>query len=144
MAAAKKEGKVVVYSITFRIANAATAFEKKYGIKVEAKGLRMLFTPVSGSVTLRDAHPIVIGVRPENVRIGAGSGIAGKIYSTLPSGMETIVKVQLESQLITSVVFGSVDFPIDKEVDVDFVNDSCLLFDGETGTKLAAGTLRIV
>lgn len=113
-------------------------------IKVEAKGLRMLFTPVSGSVTLRDAHPIVIGVRPENVRIGAGSGIAGKIYSTLPSGMETIVKVQLESQLITSVVFGSVDFPIDKEVDVDFVNDRCLLFDGETGTKLAAGTLRIV
>jgi iron(III) transport system substrate-binding protein len=37
--AAKKEGKVVIYSITSRIANAAAAFEKKYGIKVEAYDL---------------------------------------------------------------------------------------------------------
>ena len=40
VAAAKKEGKVVVYSITSRIANAAAAFEKKYGIKVEAYNLK--------------------------------------------------------------------------------------------------------
>ena len=37
--AAKTEGKVVIYSITSRIANAAAAFEKKYGIKVEAYDL---------------------------------------------------------------------------------------------------------
>ena len=131
-------------------------------IKIEAKGLRMLYTPVSGSVTLREDHPIVIGVRPENVRIRegdgpgaaatpgaatagtAGGGIAGKIYSTLPSGMETIVKVQLDSQLLTSVVFGSVDYPIDKAITVDFINDKCILFDRESGEKLATGNIRIV
>jgi iron(III) transport system substrate-binding protein len=38
--AAKKEGKVIVYSITSRIKNAAEAFEAKYGIKVEAFNLK--------------------------------------------------------------------------------------------------------
>ncbi len=113
-------------------------------IRVEAKGIRMLFTPVSGSITLREAHPIVIGVRPENVRIGGETGTAGRIYSTLPSGMETIVKVKAGSQLLTSVIFGSVDYPIDKEVTLDFANDRCMLFDRETGENLAIGTIRIV
>lgn len=37
---AKKEGKVVVYSITSRISKAAAGFEKKYGIKVESSNLK--------------------------------------------------------------------------------------------------------
>ena len=125
-------------------------------IKVEAKGLRLLFTPVSGSVALREDQPIVIGVRPENLRIRDASvardadaasvapGISGRIYSTLPSGMETIVKVQLEAQILTSVLFGSVDYPIDKAVTVDFTGDKCILFDRDSGDKLAAGNLRVV
>ncbi|OHD82676.1 MAG: peptide ABC transporter ATP-binding protein, partial [Spirochaetes bacterium RIFOXYC1_FULL_54_7] len=40
IAAAKAEGKVVVYSITSRISGAAAEFEKKYGIKVEASNLK--------------------------------------------------------------------------------------------------------
>jgi multiple sugar transport system ATP-binding protein len=129
-------------------------------VKVEIGGLRMLFTPVSGSISLRNSHPIVLGIRPENVGIVALEGLAqgvdakasgkkqpgekGKIYSTLPSGMETIVKVQVGSHLLTSVVFGSVDYPIDLDVMVNFNNDRCLLFDGETGEKLATGSLQIV
>ena len=38
--AAKKEGNVVVYSITSRIANAAKSFEAKYGITVSAHNLK--------------------------------------------------------------------------------------------------------
>ena len=38
--AAKAEGKVVVYSITSRIKNAAEAFQAKYGIEVEAFNLK--------------------------------------------------------------------------------------------------------
>jgi len=113
-------------------------------IKLEARGLRLLFTPVSGSVTLRRDHPVIVGARPENVRVNGDGGLPGKIYSTLPSGMETIVKVQHDSQLLTSVVFGSVDYPIDGDVTVDFAGDKCILFDKETGEKLATGTIRIV
>lgn len=37
---AKKEGKLVVYSISGRISKAAESFEKKYGIKVQASNLK--------------------------------------------------------------------------------------------------------
>lgn len=37
---AKKEGKLVVYSISGRISKAAAGFEKKYGIKVQASNLK--------------------------------------------------------------------------------------------------------
>ncbi|HPE69536.1 MAG TPA: ABC transporter substrate-binding protein [Thermotogota bacterium] len=40
VSAAKAEGKVVVYSITSRIKNAAEAFQQKYGIEVEAYNLK--------------------------------------------------------------------------------------------------------
>jgi len=40
VAAAKAEGKVVVYSVTSRIANAAKSFTEKYGIEVEATNLK--------------------------------------------------------------------------------------------------------
>jgi iron(III) transport system substrate-binding protein len=40
VAAAQAEGKVVVYSITSRIAKAAAAFEEKYGIAVEASNMK--------------------------------------------------------------------------------------------------------
>ena len=39
-AAAKKEGKLKVYSITSRVTKAGAAFEKKYGIKVEATDMK--------------------------------------------------------------------------------------------------------
>jgi multiple sugar transport system ATP-binding protein len=122
-------------------------------VKVETGSLRMLFTPVSGSISLRKSHPITLGVRPENIGILPNEdldqgkkypGVRGKIYSTLPSGMETIVKVQVGEQLFTSVVFGSVDYPIDSDVNIDFINDRCIVFDRETGEKLATGCLKIV
>ncbi|GHV39775.1 hypothetical protein AGMMS49546_12430 [Spirochaetia bacterium] len=40
VAAAKAEGRVVVYSITSRISSASEAFEKLYGIKVEYSNLK--------------------------------------------------------------------------------------------------------
>ena len=40
VAAAQAEGKVVVYSITSRIAKAAEAFTEKYGIEVEASNMK--------------------------------------------------------------------------------------------------------
>ena len=39
-AAAKKEGKLKIYSITSRVTKAGAAFEKKYGIKVEATDMK--------------------------------------------------------------------------------------------------------
>ncbi len=67
-----------------------------------------------------------------------------KVYSTLPSGMETVVKLQVGVQQLTAVVFGSIDFTIDGEVGFDFSGSNCIVFDKETGQNLALGRLEIV
>jgi multiple sugar transport system ATP-binding protein len=83
---------------------------------------------------------VTIGVRPEYIRIDNGlSGVKAHIYSTLPSGMETIVKIRLGDQFLTLVVFGAVDYPTDTEVVVNFTGSNCILFQTEGGANLAHG-----
>ena len=110
-------------------------------IKIAVAGMDLLFTPVSGSINLREEQPIVLGVRPEYLRIGTGGGIGATVYSTLPSGMETVVKIKVGEQFLTSVVFGAIDFLVDENVSFDFIGDCCVLFDAESGRRLASGRL---
>ncbi len=127
-------------------------------IKISASGLDMLFTPVSGSITLRDDQDITVGVRPEYVQIGEGAaasagagtaasaatGAKARIYSTLPSGMETIVRLDLGGAMLTSVVFGAIDFEVDQEVSFGFSGERCVIFDRATGVNLARGRIQVV
>ena len=113
-------------------------------IKIVAKGLDLLFTPVSGGITLRDDQRIALGIRPEYVRIGSPGRLRAHVYSTLPSGMETIVRIRVGGQFLTSVVFGAIDFAVDEEIGVDFVEDRCIVFDRDTGANLALGRLGVV
>ncbi len=84
---------------------------------------------------------ITLGVRPEFITICPQSEIKASVYSTLPSGMETTVKLRLGSEIITSVVFGSVDFPVDTEVSLAFNGSDMLLYDSQSGKLLADGSL---
>ncbi len=113
-------------------------------IKIVVDGIDLMFTPVSGSITLRDDQQIVVGVRPEYIKIGAQGKVRAKVYSTLPSGMETIVRLSVGAQLLTAVVFGAIDFAVDQEVAMDFVEDRCVIFDKESGCNLALGRLGVV
>ena len=88
---------------------------------------------VSASVTL--------GVRPEFITLCDSSDVKATVYSTLPSGMETTVKLRLGGEIVTSVVFGSVDFPVDTEVSLAFKGSDMLLYDSETGRLIADGSL---
>ncbi len=90
-------------------------------IKVAVPGIDLIFTPVSGSISLREGQEITLGIRPEYLRIGPEGRVAAKVYSTLPSGMETVVKVTLGEQLLTSVVFGAIDFEVDADIAFDFI-----------------------
>ena len=64
------------------------------------------------------------------------------VYSTLPTGMETTVKLDAEGIMLTAVVFGDVDYPIDSRVRFDF-SKTAVLFDKATGKNVARGALRI-
>ena len=113
-------------------------------IKIQVGDLNMLFCPESNSVSLSGNHKIVLGIRPEYVNIEADSALQASIYSTLPSGMETIVKIQLGDLILTSVVFQVKDFNVGETVGVEFTGERCVLFDAETEDYLALGRLEVI
>lgn len=113
-------------------------------IKLVAKGLRMIFTPSSGSISLQNNQAVVLGVRPENIVIAENSPATAQVYSTLPSGMETIVKIEVGTIIATAVVFGSVDYQLDSTVSINFSGNHCALFDKSSGTKLATGRVDLM
>ena len=83
---------------------------------------------------------VVIGVRPEFVRIEQGE-LVGSIYTTLPTGMETTVKLDVGGNILTSVVFGSIDYPINAQVNFEIIGDGVIMFDAKSGSKLGKGRL---
>jgi len=113
-------------------------------IQLRINDLPMIFTPVSGSATLRDDQQIVLGIRPEYIRVIESGKANATVYSTLPSGMETVVKLQVGSQQLTSVVFGAIDYAVDEKVSFECISDNCVLFDKETGVNLASGRVGII
>ena len=106
---------------------------------LELLGRRVTFRSDGSLQPLKEKA--VVGIRPEFLPIQPGGPLEGKIYSTLPAGMETTVKVACGETMLTSVVFGSVDYPIDSAVQMNVTGDHIILFDQETGTNAGVGTL---
>ena len=61
----------------------------------------------------------------------------------MPSGMETTVILKIKNTLLTSVVFGSLDFPVDTEIGLELDHDSYILFDKSSEENIATGSLRV-
>ena len=51
------------------------------------------------------------------------------------------VKLRINDTIITSVVFGSVDYPVDSQAAFDITGNSVILFDKATGDNVAIGRL---
>ena len=88
------------------------------------------------------ARKVVVGIRPEYIHIDAAAPLKATVYSTLPSGMETTVKLAYGDTLLTAVAFGDVDYPTDSEVGFSF-HKAAILFDQETGKNLLRAPLEI-
>ena len=95
----------------------------------------------SNAVKLSE-QDVTVGIRPEYVCIDGNGTLEGTVYSTLPSGMETTVKLNVNGVPLTAVVFGDVDFPVDKKVKFYF-NKYAILFDRESGKRIASGALTL-
>ena len=87
---------------------------------------------------------IVIGIRPEFLPIHEKGVLSGLAYSTLPTGMETTVKINFGGDILSSVVFGSIDYAIDEEIHFDITGDSIIVFDAETKENFALGSLKVL
>ena len=112
-------------------------------IQLVSEDLIFSFTPASDLPPLETGQRLVLGLRPEYIRLSGEGGISGSIYSALPSGMETTVILKINNTLFTSVVFGGTDFPVDGEIGLELDHDSYLLFDKTSGENIGTGSLSV-
>ena len=84
---------------------------------------------------------VVLGIRPEHIGILEDGSMKASIYTTLLTGMETTVKIRLGEQILSAVVFGSVDYAVDQPIALRFLDSQILLFDKATGDRIAVGKL---
>ena len=88
-------------------------------------------------------NDIILGIRPEYISINPKGKITGKVFSTLPAGMETTVKIDVNGTIITAVVFGNVDYKVEKEIKFDINGSSCIIFDKTTTENILMGRIEI-
>ncbi|MFA9396684.1 MAG: ABC transporter ATP-binding protein [Clostridiaceae bacterium] len=85
----------------------------------------------------------VIGVRPEFIEISKGGKTSAIVYGSMPTGMETTLKIRVGEYLFTSVLFGKDIHTIGEEVYFSFGGEDILLFDRESGELLTTGSIII-
>ena len=84
---------------------------------------------------------LTLGIRPEFLPIVDNGALKGTAYSTLPAGMETTVKIKIDETLLSSVVFGSVDYGVDQEIEFNIVGNGIVLFNGKNRVALGSVTV---
>ena len=116
--------------------------EREGKIALELLGKTAVFTPDEAVRGL--GKEAILGVRPEFLPIREDGALEASIYSTLPAGMETTVKAVCADTMLTSVVFGSVDYPVDAKVRMSITGGSIALFDKDSKVRVGAGRLEFV
>lgn len=86
---------------------------------------------------------LVIAIRPEFIEIDNKGKMAGEIYSSMPTGMETTLRVAVGNYLLTGVMFGGVVFKIGEKVAVNFKGNNAILFDRKSGKMICLGNIKI-
>lgn len=100
------------------------------------------FTP-NKAVDIKDKGNYVLGIRPEFIHV-KDKGIEGTVISSLPSGMETTLTIEVEGIQLRCVAFGSIDFAMDSKIKFAFEGNNYLLFDKESGEQIVSGKLEAV
>ena len=93
------------------------------------------------NVNEENVENVVIGIRPEFLNISEKGKITGTAYSTLPSGMETVVKINLNGDILSAVQFGLIDYPTDAVINFDVTGNHILIFDETSTERLGIGEL---
>jgi ABC-type sugar transport system ATPase subunit len=103
---------------------------------------------VEGTVDSREEHDIpdnmyLIGIRPEFIRDDKDGELEAEIYSALPTGMETTVRLKIGDYILTGVIFGALSFKLGQKIKLNFVGDQILLFDRKNEKLVATGSLSV-
>ena len=117
--------------------------------KCQGNTAELSFCGIRARYTAEAALPenisdVVIGIRPEHIGICEDGKVKAAIYTTLPTGMETTVKITLGGQILSAVVFGGVDYAVDQQIAISFLDSQILLFDKTSGERIAVGGMDII
>ncbi len=124
--------------------------DKKYVEKSNSdKEFNYHINTISGQLDSKEERVItdddyVVAIRPEFIRVEDDGQIESEVYAALPSGMETIVKLRIDEFILTSVIFGGVDYKVNSKAKLDFVGRGILLFDRKSGKLIAQGSLQVL
>ena len=85
----------------------------------------------------------IIGVRPEAIKIVPDGKIEGEIYSAMPTGMETTVRIRMGNLLLTGVIFGGITYGIGQKVRFDITGNDIMIFSRSSGRLITTGSLDV-
>ncbi|MCP4383078.1 MAG: ABC transporter ATP-binding protein [Hyphomicrobiales bacterium] len=105
--------------------------------QVRAGGLRLRLADGHCARMPSDGTGISLGVRPEDITIGAGDQ-NGKIRVVEPTGHESIVMIECEDAMLTARIAGDIRLGFGEAVSFDLRADRVHVFDRGTGERLNA------
>lgn len=115
--------------------------ENKGKYQVKLGSLHYDFIPIEKDKKI-ESQPVKLGIRPEHIKI-VDKGLKGQVYSSLPSGMETILLIKFEEIILTAVVFGIIDFPFNSDVNFTIDTDNIIIFDVENEKNILEGKINL-
>lgn len=118
------------------------ARKSENGIELTCPSMNLTFHPLK-ETEINEADDYVLGLRPEAVLIQEDGQIEGTVISSLPSGMETTLSIEVKDIRLSSVVFGNIDFAMDSKVNLTFKGNTYILFNKRTRNKVGMGALTI-
>ncbi|MBR1937702.1 MAG: ATP-binding cassette domain-containing protein [Spirochaetales bacterium] len=109
----------------------------KYHIaKINENEIEKEYTPVNGD--------FVLGIRPDLINIDENGKLDGEIYGSMPTGMESTIKVRVNDLLLTGVIFGNLSLKIGSKVKLSVDSDRIMLFDRVSGKLITTGSVEFV
>jgi multiple sugar transport system ATP-binding protein len=118
------------------------ARKSENGIELTCPSMNLTFHPLQ-ETEINEVDDYVLGLRPEAVLIQEDGQIEGTVISSLPSGMETTLSIEVKDIRLSSVVFGNIDFAMDSKVNLTFKGNTYILFNKRTRNKVGMGALTI-
>ncbi len=90
-----------------------------------------------------DRNDWVIGIRPEFVSVCENGPIEGEVFSAMPTGMETTLRIKVGNFLLTGVVFGGITYKLGEKIRLDFTGNGATLFSRVNGRLISTGSLKV-
>ena len=86
---------------------------------------------------------VLLGIRPEYIKIHENGHFSAEVYSSMPTGMETTVRLKIGEYLLTAVVFGDKLFEIGSSVNFDIDTNKIMLFSNLYKNLIGLGKVEI-